>query len=194
MSRPTVLWFLTLPLAVVGSQVGHALAYRLVTPDGAERAHELAATGHSYLAYAPLALAIGTVIVVLGLGVELRHVMTGGRVSRPSALSFAVLAPAIFVLQEHFERLLHDGAFPWSAVAEPTFVAGLLLQLPFAVAAYLVARLLLRVVRSVGRLLAGPPPRALVSMVRRPASHVGVPCVAALALGYGSRGPPVPRS
>lgn len=185
---------LTLPLAVVGSQVGHALAYRLVTPDGAERAHELAATGHSYLAYAPLALAIGTVMVVLALGVELRHVITGGQVSRPSALSFAVLAPAIFVLQEHFERLLHDGAFPWSAAVESTFVTGLLLQLPFALAAYLVARLLLRVVRSVGRLVALPRPRALRTVVAWPANQVDVPRVVALALGYGSRGPPVPRS
>jgi hypothetical protein len=185
---------MTLPLAVVGSQVGHALAYRLVTPDGAERAHELAATGHGYLAYAPLALAICTVVVALSLGIELRLVVRGGRSSRPSAFTFAVLAPTIFLLQEHFERLLHDGTFPWHAVTEPTFVAGLLLQLPFAVAAFVAARLLLRVVRAFGRLLSQPP-RARAAMAATPlAARVVAPRLPVLALGYGSRGPPSPHS
>jgi hypothetical protein len=188
-------WLLTLPLAIVGSQAGHALAYRLVTPDGAARAHQLASTGHGYLAYAPLALAVFSVVVLLALGVELRHVVSGGRVARPSAFTFAVLAPAIFVFQEHFERLLHDGVLPWSAVLEPTFAAGLLLQVPFAAAAYLLARLLLRVVRSLGRILSRPPrTRDLVGPGLRPATRIAVPRVPVLALGYGSRGPPVPRS
>jgi hypothetical protein len=101
------------------------------------------------------------------------------------------LAPAIFVCQEHFERLLHDGVFPWGAVADRTFVVGLALQLPFAAVAYVLARLLLRAVRSLGGLLAnarcgcvvGESPRwACLSLV--------VPRVSVVALGYGSRGPP----
>jgi hypothetical protein len=58
MSRRTIAWLLTMPLAVVGSQLAHALAYRLMTPSDAERAHELAATGHAYLSYAPVVLAV----------------------------------------------------------------------------------------------------------------------------------------
>jgi hypothetical protein len=146
------------------------------------------------LAYAPLALAICTVVVALSLGVELRLVVRGGRSPRPSAFTFAVLAPTIFVLQEHFERLLHDGTFPWDAVAEPTFVAGLLLQLPFAAAAFVAARLLLRVVRALGRLLSQPPRARAVTPSAAMAACVVVPRVPALALGYGSRGPPSPRS
>lgn len=190
-SRRSVVWLLTLPLAVVGSQVGHALAYRLITSNEAERAHELAATGHAYLAYAPGALAVCSVLVLVALGVELKHVLASRRLARASALPFAVLAPAIFVCQEHFERLLHDGVFPWDAAVQPTFVVGLLLQLPFAGAAYLLARLLLRVVRSLGRLLSAPPrPRVLASAQSRLAVLLVVPRVPALALGYGSRGPP----
>jgi hypothetical protein len=193
LSRRGVVWLLTLPLAVVGSQLGHALAYRLITPNEAVREHELTATGHAYLAYLPGALAICSVLVVVALAVELAHVLTDRRPVRPSALPFAVLAPAIFAFQEHFERLMHDGVFPWDAVAQPTFVVGLLLQLPFAVAAYLVARLLLGVVRSLGRLLSVPPrARALTTAQPRPRARLVVPRVPVLALGYGSRGPPAP--
>jgi hypothetical protein len=115
-------------------------------------------------------------------------------VAKPSGLPFAVLAPAIFVFQEHFERLLHDGTFPWAAALDRTFIAGLLLQLPFAAAAYFLARLLLGVVRSLGRLLGRPPRGARLSLfeVPRPVARLVWPRVPVLALGYGSRGPPVP--
>ncbi len=43
------------------------------------------------------------------------------------------------------EGVLHRGAVPWGEALEPAFVVGLALQLPFALAGYLVARLLLRV-------------------------------------------------
>ena len=195
LSRRDVVWLLTLALAVVGSQLAHELAYRLVTPDGAQRAHQLAGTGHAYLVYAPAALAVCSVLVLIALAGELRHLLSGrgAASSRPSALTFAVLAPAIFLPQEHFERLFHDGAFPWDACfSNPTFVVGLLLQLPLAFAAYLLARLLLGAVRSLGRLLVGPtrpavPGRGLV----RPTIPSAVPRVSVLARGYGSRGPPI---
>jgi hypothetical protein len=176
---------------VVGSQVGHALAYRLTTPNAVEREHDLTATGHAYLAYLPGALAVCGVLVVVALAVELAHVLTDRRRARPAALPFAILAPAIFVCQEHLERLLHDGVFPWDAATQPTFVVGLLLQLPFAVAAYLLARLLLGVVRSLGRLFSAVPrARVLPSTQPRPRARLVGPRVPALALGYGSRGPP----
>ena len=193
LSRRNVVWLLTLALAVIGSQLAHELAYRLVTPDGARRAHELAQTGHAYLVYAPAALAVCAVLVVIALGGELRHLLRRGTASsRPSALMFAVLAPAIFVLQEHFERLLHDGAFPWDACLQPTFVVGLLLQLPVALGVYFLARLLLGAVRSLGRWLVRPVrPAVLGGALVRPTTRLHVPRVPVLALGYGSRGPPV---
>jgi hypothetical protein len=193
LSRRGVVWLLTLPLAVVGSQLGHALAYRLITPNEAQRDHELTATGHAYMAYAPGALAVCGVLVIFALSVELAHVLTDRRRARPAALPFAILAPAIFVCQEHLERLLHDGVFPWDAATQPTFVVGLLLQLPFAVAAYLLARLLLGIVRTLGRLFSAVP-RARVLPSAQPRPHVRLlsPRLPVLALGYGSRGPPAP--
>jgi hypothetical protein len=195
MSRRTIAWLLTMPLAVVGSQLAHALAYGLATPSDAERTHELAATGHAYLSYAPIALAVCTVLVVLALAGELGQLLTDRtlRTTRPSAAGFAALAPAIFICQEHFERLVHDGVFPWDAALQPTFAVGLLLQAPFAVAAYVLARLLLRVVRTLGRLLSGRPrARVLAYAPSRPAIRLVSPRVPVLALGYGSRGPPRP--
>ncbi len=194
-SRRSVVWLLTVPLAVLGSQSAHALAYRLVTADGAERRHELAASGHAYLAYASVVLAVCSVLVVLALACELGHRLSDGsrQSARPSPVIVAALAPAVFACQEHFERLFHDGVFPWAAVVQPTFVIGLLLQLPFAAAAYLLARFLLGVVRSLGRLLArSPRSRTLACAATQPRISLRVPRVPVLALGYGSRGPPVP--
>jgi hypothetical protein len=194
-SRRRLVWLLIVPLAAFGSQLAHALAYRLVTPDEVERAHELAVTGHAYLAHAPAALAVCSVLVLLALGAELRQLARGRTqaIQRPSAVAFAALAPSIYVCQEHFERLFHDGTFPWDTAVQPAFVVGLLLQLPFAGAAYVLARVLLRAVRALGGLLIRRPRRrARAWAPRRPAIRFLRPRLPALALGYGSRGPPAP--
>jgi hypothetical protein len=185
---------LTVPLAVVGSQLAHALAYRLLTSDETEHVHALTSTGHAYWTYAPVALAVCSVLVVLALVGELGHLVRDRtrRIKRPSAVVFAALAPAIFVCQEHFERLFHDGVFPWDASLQPTFVVGLLLQFPFAGAAYLLARLLLRVVHTLVRLLVGSPRSRLFARATPLWISFRVPRVPVLALGYGSRGPPDP--
>ena len=196
MSRHRLVWLLTVPLAVAGSQLAHALGYWLVTPDADRRTLLLAATGHGYYAYLPLALALGSVFVGLALAAEVRHLVAGRSrrgAAGPSAMTFAVLAPAIFCFQEHFERLVHHGGFPWSAAFETSFVVGLLLQVPFALAAYVVARLLLGAARSVARWLSAPRRRRAAAAIEvRRRSHVFSPRVPALALGYGTRGPPHP--
>ena len=192
-SRRLIAWLVTLPLAVAGTQLAHAIAYRLTTPAGNERAHELTATGHGYVAYLPLALAIGAVLVTFALAAEVRHIATTSERAglRPQAWHFAVVAPALFACQEHFERLLHDGAFPWDAVLAASFIAGLLLQLPFALAAYALARLLLHAARSFGGLLARRRRRFSSATIKWPGAGFTAPRFPALALGYGSRGPPL---
>ncbi len=194
MSRTLTAWLLSVPLAVAGSQAAHALGYRVVAPDAHSRASLLAASGHGYLTYLPLALAVASALVAFAFVTEVRHLAARGGAaaeSLPSAWHFAALAPAIFCFQEHFERLAETGGFPWTAVLEPTFVAGLGLQLPFAVAAYLLARLLLRAARSVGRWLAAPSRRRIAIVVLpRPQLSLVIPYAPALARGYGTRGPP----
>jgi hypothetical protein len=75
---------------------------------------------------------------------------------------------------------------------QPTFRYGLLLQVPFALAAYLVARLLLRVAREIGRALHRRP---RVRLVPQPVA-VLQPYVDALLARIASasaspRGPPL---
>ena len=74
------------------------------------------------------------------------------------AYAFALLPPLAFALQELLELSLHTGTFAWHAVLAPTFVPGLLLQLPVSILAYLAARLLLRAAERIGRALARPEP------------------------------------
>ncbi len=186
-----VAWSLTVSLAVAGSQGAHVLTYRLVAPNADQRAHLLADTGHAYLDHLPLVLALCTVAALLALVGQAR----GARVGRAQGLvawQFALVAPLVFCCQEHFERLLHDGSFPFDAALQRTFLLGLTLQLPFAVAAYLIARLLLRAADVVGRLLGRTPhqrtaaPIALSLLV-----SVDAPRLPALAVGCGTRGPPL---
>jgi hypothetical protein len=68
-------------------------------------------------------------------------------------LPFALLAPAAFVVQEHLETLLHTGAAPFGTALQPTFLPGLLLQIPFALAGYAIARALVRLADGVRALI-----------------------------------------
>ena len=190
MSRRHVVWLITLPLAIVGSQVAHAAGYRLATGEG-DLAHALASSGHGYLAYAPLALGVCAAFVFLALARELVGALGGdARASRPSALLFSILAPAIFVAQEHFERLAHDGVFPTSLLVEKTFLLGLALQVPLALFAYALARLLLRATRAVAQLLASPRVVALRRQSRWERDDLWSPTGVATGVRFGPRGPP----
>src|SRR5207244_10856395 len=98
-----------------------------------------------------------------------------------------------FAALELIERLLRAEAGPFEAALEPGFLFGLLLQIPFGVAALLVARPLLRVVQRIFRALARP---VLVVPCELPLFRLPISCelprIAALALGYPQRGRPAP--
>lgn len=190
MRRGLSAWCVAAPLAIVGSQAAHALDYRIVAPDPEEREHLLRETGHAYMAHLPLALGLLTVAIVSAFVAEAMR----GR-ARPAARVsawFGLVAPGVFAAQELFERLAHDGSVSPAALIEPTFVVGLMLQLPFALLAILAAWLLLRAARAVGRLLARPVGLRRVPVATSTASDVSVPRISALAFGCGTRGPPLP--
>jgi hypothetical protein len=190
-SQRLLVWPITLALALVGTQLAHWVAYRAVEPSPVDRAHGLTAASHGYLSHLPLALAVCAVVVASALAARIRQVAAAPAGVRLDANvgRFAVLAPAIFILQEHLERIVYAGAFPWGIADTPTFMLGLVLQFPFALAAYLVARYLLRIAHAIGRLIT-PVRRTAFVAVRRPHPQLFTPRRAALARGYGSRGPP----
>jgi hypothetical protein len=206
--RRRLLWLLIAPLAVTASQGAHWLAFRLAAPDAAARHHLLDETGHAYLAYAPVLAGVAAALVRAALGVRAAAAArggsggdgptgggpTGGNVRAAIARwPFALVPLVTFAAQEHVERLLQDGAIPLHAYAERTFLLGLALQLPFGVAAYLLARLLLAAADTVGRLL-GALPVSPHSSAPQPAHRPPptAPRRPALSLNLAGRGPPLP--
>lgn len=158
-------WLAAVPLLFGGSQLAHALAYRIAYPQAHVRVLHMLATGHSYFTRMPLLLAAGGACVLLSLVVTAADAARGRAPRALPAWGFALLPPLAFALQETLELSLHTGAFAWRALLAPTFVPGLLLQLPFALLMYLVARVLLRTAERIGRALA----RALPIGSRGPA-------------------------
>jgi hypothetical protein len=167
-------WLALAPFTAVGVLVGHALAYRLTgTPTGPT---------HDYLEHAPQVLAL-LMVVAAGL------TAFAGRHPRRAPWQFALAAPLVFVLQEHLERLVHTGHIPL-LLTSPTFLVGLVLQVPLALVVTAVARRLLEAVaaplwrsrprvRALSVPVALPAPLDLSPSSRRP---------------FAARAPPAPAA
>jgi hypothetical protein len=194
MKKPARAALLSIPFTAAGSLIAHALAYRVAVPDAQARAQLYRDTGHGYLAYAPTFFAVSLALVFGGLVVLALRVAHGRRRATVAAWPFAVLPLLMFTIQEHAERLVHTGQFPFGAVLEPTFLPGLWLQVPLGLAMYLAARAVLRIAEGVGRLLAGSPPAERVAsappLCLSPASF-HLPRIPALALRRAGRAPPL---
>jgi hypothetical protein len=169
----------SLPLIGGGSLIAHDLAYRLVGGGGAYQ-HT-----HAYLTRAPTVLAILLGFSLAALAVALRHSELH---LRAPAWVFALAPPVAFAAQEHLERAVQGQPTAGTAL-EPTFALGLVLQLPFALLAYVVARILFRAVAIVVRMFAARRPRLRPTPLARPVYRFSAPRPA-LARGFSSRGPP----
>lgn len=181
-----------LPLTAGGSLAAHALAYRLVAPHAHERANLLALTGHGYLGYAPLVVGLMVAVLLIGLGTVVADAARGSPRPRLSALSFLMLPLLGFVVQEHAERFVHDSHLALGTMLEPVFLVGLALQVPFALAVFLLGRALLAVAEVVGKALGSvSSPRLLVTALHRLSpGGADLARIPVLALGYPERGPP----
>jgi hypothetical protein len=186
-------WLVALPLVAAGWLTAHGLAYVLVAPDPHHREEVLAETGHGYLAAAPSVLAFALTVLACGLGLAVCDGARGAA-GRPVPLwPVALVAPLGFAAQEHVERLLALGAFPGAAL-EPSFLVGIALQLPFALAALLVARAVIRVGEALGQRLRVTRPRAVHGAIGlcRPRSAPALARLPVLATGHAERAPPRP--
>jgi hypothetical protein len=122
------------PLATAGALGGHRIAYALAGPDRDDL--------HGYLAHAPqLALLLLVLALVFASFVD--------RGARLALWPFPTVTLTGFVVQEHAERVAHDGSVPF-LLGERVFLVGLVAQVVVAVAAWLIARLLIRAVGSFG--------------------------------------------
>jgi hypothetical protein len=187
MGRPWAAWLVGLGLLGAGWVTAHTLSFMLVVP-AAERGQMLAETGHGYFRAADL-LILCVTITLAGLALS----VIGGHAGRaPSPGTLALLPPVGFVVQEHIERLAAGGASPAHLVAEPRFLLGLLLQIPFALGALLCARLLVTFAHGLARRLgsAGRPKLVSAELSSPPLTNGHRPRLSALARGPGERGPP----
>jgi hypothetical protein len=142
----------------------------------------------------PVVIAIAGAVVFVCLVKESLDAIRGRPVRALPAWAFAVLPVATFILQEVLERSLHAGTFFWQAVESPTFIPGLVLQLPFAIAAYMVARILLRSVDAVARIIRTRRRKVGLKRPRavfRLPTAVALPRLAPLASASAGRAPPL---
>src|SRR5579871_4747634 len=130
--RRGLAWLVAVPLLVSGSQVAHVLAYRLVYPDAGVRLGALVRSGHGYMSLLPLALGAAAAVTLVSLALAVADAARGRRVRPLPPWAFALLPLLAWTAQEVLERRLASGLAPWHALAAPTFVPGLLLQLPLA--------------------------------------------------------------
>jgi hypothetical protein len=184
-------WLLAFALTVAGWISAHEVAYRLAIPHPHTAGWDSVEARHAYLAYASLLVVLCLFVAVL---------CTAGLVLRPRGvrppsgrllLLFVLLPPLGFALQEVIESLL-SGGLPVEALLEWTFLAGILLQVPFAVVALVVTRVFFAVARSMARRGEGPgKPKLLAFNLSLPrAAEAWPPRLPALAFGCGERGPP----
>jgi hypothetical protein len=190
-------WLISLPLAAVGWLGTHSLAYVLVEPDADERGHLLSEAGHGYFAAAPLLVACAVTLLFAGLALAVHDGLRGAERASVPVWPVALLPPLGFAVQEYLERLFELNAFQLGTALEPTFLAGMALQLPFAVGALVLARAVLALGHALGQGLA-------VRRLPRPSAYSLPPFVQSwfeaelarppiLATGHGERAPP-PRA
>lgn len=191
-------WLVALPVATASWLSAHCLAFVLVPPAGGEHMHHHAEGGHPYFASTPVLIAALVTVLAAGLVLCVGEGLRGGtRGPAPPALLFALLPPLGFVVQEHVEDLVRTGSLSGQLITEPTFVAGLALQLPLAVGALLLCRGLYALGYGLGRFLARRLDvatrleRNSPAVQRRPASVMLV-APSVLASGHCSRAPPAP--
>jgi hypothetical protein len=193
--RRGLTWLLVLPAIAVGSQVAHAIAYWWAYPQASLRVTELADSGHGYLTYAPAALAFLAAVQVVSFAVVVVDRLRGRPMRGLPAWGFLLVPELGFVLQEHLERFIVAGTFPWWTALEPSFWRGLVLQVPLGLAAYLVARILLRTAETIADAVRARRTRPVSSHAPvaflRPAK-VFLPRPAPLACLAADRAPPLP--
>ncbi len=109
-----------------------------------------------------------------------------------SAWPLAILVPLGFLFHHHFAHLIGNPAAAMGAPLGPELLLGLVLQLPFALLAYLIATALLRAAdRLVVALAARGRPTVLPTVLVPGRSHLPRPRIALLATEAAPRAPPL---
>ncbi len=172
--------------------VGHALGSRLFASPTAELVSEAATRSGQHPPMLPVILGLLGALL-FGAMVLFVRCTTRGRRSRsvPSWL-FVALPVAAWPVQEALERLVHAEGFGLHAALDPSLLLGMALQIPFGIAAFLLARLLLGALVKACAVLSGRAPRlrrtSTAALVSEPI--LGAPRTRVAALRRSQRAPP----
>jgi hypothetical protein len=166
-------------LVPVGAWLGHALAYAIGGPPGAEVAGQ-----HGYLGLAPT-LTIPSALIAVTWWAAGRH---GRRAELPGALSLAGAQAALFLAQETIERLAAGD--PLAVLTAPVLWWGLISQ---ALVAGLVALLVRGARRTVEALRRRARAPAAATVAARPAP-ADRPAGRRRRTPVSRRGPPLPAA
>jgi hypothetical protein len=183
---------------VTGSQVAHALAYVWVYPQAHVRLSALLSSGHGYLlgaaGYLPLLLGVLGAVELVAVGWVLAGTVRRSLQRPVPPWAFALLPIVGFTLQEILERWLSSGRFPWWVVLAPTFRIGLALQVPFALLAFALVRLLTRTAERAALALPALSAVRLGACAEPPVAACGhrgrAACGPAFLMSRPVRGPP----
>jgi hypothetical protein len=187
------------PLIIGGSMSAHAFGSLLVAhppravvgdPDlGSEAASR---TTHGLSTLTPMFAGLVIALTLIGFCCYLWR--SRGDTVRGIAPAWLFLLPPIaFTVQEVAERLIHAESLPFDPAHEPAFLAAIALQLPFGLAAYLIARVLLHVADVVVRAVFRRNRMLVASRASLPRPSLPRPSRRAVALreGHSSRSPPL---
>jgi hypothetical protein len=164
MIRRRLPWLLSLPLMVAGSLTAH-LVGRLMSPaEAPEKAEVHAVVALRLMPLAAAFVMIGLAVAASWVWSRLRHREWRGT----SAAWFLILPPVAYAAGEWGELLLHGGGVSIHEARDANIALGLLLQLPFAWLAYLVARALLFVGRALVHAFRRPLPDPRLGDAARP--------------------------
>jgi hypothetical protein len=143
----------------------------------------------AFLCSAPFLLSASAILALI-LAVRVIQTRRG---LRSSPWPFAVLVPLGFLFHHHFEHLVGNPAATLGAPLGPELLLGLVLQLPFALLAYIVATALLRVADKLVVAFAARRRRpAVARAVRVPGwSLLPRPRLALIATEAAPRAPPL---
>lgn len=172
-------WLVAAPLMGCAALAAHELAYLAL---GAAQQDTL----HGYLSHLPYAGAVAAALLAIGLFLRARAARASEAALPLRAALFAIVPLLAFAVQEHVELAAAGGG--GLALAEPTFVAGLLLQIPVGLIAYFCGCALLGVAERLGRRRRARPGPSRGASYLAPAV-AGAPCLH-VPRARPQRGPP----
>jgi len=130
--------------------LAHHVTWRVAAHDLEEE------VSHGYLRYIAVFGALAAALVAVSSSRHLvRAVGSSEAVKAPPAFMFAIVPIVGFVFQEHLEHLVAARELETGFFLSSPFLVGLVLQLPFALLALVVARLILRAINTAAKVLRG---------------------------------------